>query len=130
MWFGKGSTGDEREAAKSICNTFKKQPGSVFESQEKEDFWKSLGGKQSYSNDKRLQIPNIGTQAARLFEISNATGKINVEEIFQFTQVNLIIIKKKFINCFKNNLGGPQSKRCYVTRRMGFIIHVDRFRLE
>jgi hypothetical protein len=89
LWFGKGSTGDEREAAKSICYTFKKEPTSVFESQEKNDFWNALGGKQPYSNDKRLQVQNGGTQAARLFEISNATGKINVEEILQFTQVNL-----------------------------------------
>jgi hypothetical protein len=86
-WFGKGSTGDEREAAKLICNGSKREPISVFETQEKDDFWNVLGGKLPYSNDKRLQTQLTGTQAARLFEISNASGKINVQEIFQFTQV-------------------------------------------
>lgn len=88
-WFGKGSTGDEREIAKLICKEqFTKDPIMVFESQEKDDFWNAIGGKSSYSNDKRLQSQSSAIQSARLFDISNATGKIDVQEIYQFTQVN------------------------------------------
>ena len=95
-WFGKGSTGDEREAAKAICKDFRREPMSVFESQEKDDFWNALGGKQPYSNDKRLHIQS-SSSTPRLFEISNASGKINVQEIVQFTQVNKIELIRSVI---------------------------------
>lgn len=87
VWYGKGSTGDERETAKQICKMFKKEPEMIFETQEKDHFWNLLGGKFVYSNEKVLQS-SYQSLKTRLFEISNASGKINVQEIYQFTQVS------------------------------------------
>ncbi len=88
VWCGKGSTGDEREAAKKILLAQKKEPEIIIESQEKEEFWTSLGGKETYYSDKRLQY--VGNQPiARLFALSNSSGRINVNEIFEFNQDDL-----------------------------------------
>lgn len=66
----------------------KKEPEMVFENQERDEFWTALGGKETYFMDKRLQY--IGqSPVARLFEISNVSGKINVNEIYEFTQEDL-----------------------------------------
>ena len=88
IWCGKGSTGDEREIAKAIVTARKKEPAMVFESQERDEFWNALGGKQPYYNDKRLQYANQ-VAVARLFEISNVSGKINVNEIYEYIQEDL-----------------------------------------
>lgn len=60
----------------------------IIETQEKDEFWQALGGKQPYHSDKRL---NYTGQApiARLFEVSNSSGKIVANEIYQFTQSDL-----------------------------------------
>ncbi len=89
VWYGKGSTGDEREAAKSLVIAHKKEPEIVIESQEKEDFWKVFpDGKQAYHSEKRLQNSE-SLNICRLFEITNVSGRIGVNEIYQFTQEDL-----------------------------------------
>jgi advillin len=88
IWCGKGSTGDEREAAKLMLCAQKREPEMVIESQERDEFWAALGGKQPYHSEKRLQFA-AHTPVARLFEVSNSSGKVNVSEIFQFTQDDL-----------------------------------------
>ena len=60
----------------------------VFESQERDEFWDILGGKLDYQSDKRLQMQGPMSEA-RLFEVSNASGKVTVQEIYQFTQDDL-----------------------------------------
>ena len=44
VWFGKGSTGDEREMAKALAITKNPEPELMFEGQEKGSFWSDLGG--------------------------------------------------------------------------------------
>ncbi len=89
VWYGKGSTGDEREAAKSLVLAHKKEPEIVIESQEKDDFWKVFpDGKQAYHSEKRLQSSE-SLNICRLFEITNVSGRIAVNEIYQFTQEDL-----------------------------------------
>ncbi|RUS90547.1 hypothetical protein EGW08_001724, partial [Elysia chlorotica] len=87
-WAGKGCTGDEREMAKNIAARSPRQLTNVFEGQEKADFWNVLGGKEEYASDKMLQ--EDGSHPPRLFQLSNATGNINVEEIHDFVQADLI----------------------------------------
>uniref|UniRef100_A0A8D9B6V5 Advillin n=1 Tax=Cacopsylla melanoneura TaxID=428564 RepID=A0A8D9B6V5_9HEMI len=112
IWCGKGSTGDERDVAKQIAKIILKDdyivlcskgpPGGkpnriaknydysvVCEGQEKDDFWSAIGGKEEYASSEKLanadeQLP------ARLFQISNATGRFTVEEIGNFSQQDLV----------------------------------------
>jgi len=90
IWCGRGSTGDEREMAKKIAAFM--APGeqeTIYEGQEKPDFWNAIGGKEEYAHDKRL-ADSSNTMPARLFQCSNATGVFKAEEIMNFTQTDLI----------------------------------------
>ncbi|KAI5705145.1 hypothetical protein M8J75_012335 [Diaphorina citri] len=90
IWCGKGSTGDEREMAKLIAKRISKDDYNViFEGQEKDEFWKTIGGKQDYASNKKLATLH-DPMPARLFQISNATGRFRVEEIMNFSQQDLI----------------------------------------
>ncbi|CAF0715415.1 unnamed protein product [Brachionus calyciflorus] len=88
IWCGKSSTGDEREAAKSMVFNRKKEPEIIIEGQERDQFWSVFGEKAEYSREKRLN-QTTRTQFARLFEITNSTGKIQAQEIHQFSQIDL-----------------------------------------
>lgn len=66
----------------------------VFEGQEKEEFWNHFPhGKEAYASDKRLaenqsSLSGIVDHPARLYEVSNATGRTTAIEIPNFTQVD------------------------------------------
>ncbi|XP_021097050.1 advillin isoform X2 [Heterocephalus glaber] len=89
LWYGKGSSGDERAMAKQlatvICDGTEE---TVAEGQESAEFWDLLGGKTPYANEKRLQQEILDVQS-RLFECSNKTGQFIVSEITDFTQDDL-----------------------------------------
>ncbi|KAM6473002.1 advillin [Liasis olivaceus] len=89
LWYGKGSSGDEREMAKelaaTICDGLQE---TVAEGREPAEFWELLGGKAPYSSDKKLQ-QEIPDHPPRLFECSNKTGRFVVIEITDFTQDDL-----------------------------------------
>ncbi|XP_061470969.1 advillin isoform X2 [Rhineura floridana] len=89
LWYGKGSSGDEREMAKqlaaTICDGLQE---TVAEGQEPTEFWELLGGKALYASEKRLQ-QEIPDHPPRLFECSNKTGRFVVIEITDFTQDDL-----------------------------------------
>ncbi|KAM8802841.1 LOW QUALITY PROTEIN: advillin [Rhynchonycteris naso] len=89
LWYGKGSSGDERAMAKELasllCNGTE---DFVAEGQEPPEFWDPLGGKTPYASSKRLQQEILDVQS-RLFECSNKTGQFIVTEITDFTQDDL-----------------------------------------
>ncbi|ELK35067.1 Advillin [Myotis davidii] len=89
LWYGKGSSGDERAMAKELagilCNGTE---DTVAEGQETPEFWDLLGGKTPYASHKRLQQEILDVQP-RLFECSNKTGRFIVTEITEFTQDDL-----------------------------------------
>ena len=89
IWCGKSSTGDERQTAKLIINNSRKEPDIVIESQEKENFWQAIGGKDDYITPKRL--PNLvqSVQIVRLFEVLSENSKLITQEIFDFGQEDL-----------------------------------------
>lgn len=89
LWYGKGSSGDEREMAKqlstTICDGIQE---TVAEGQEPAVFWELLGSKGPYASGKRLHqvVPD---HPPRLFECSNKTGRFMVTEITDFIQDDL-----------------------------------------
>jgi len=89
VWFGKGSTGDEREMAKFIASKKSEDPEFIFEGQEKASFWEAIGGKEPYVSEKILKQEEIVGEP-RLFQCSNATGNMKVDEIFNFDQSDLV----------------------------------------
>ncbi|ESO94636.1 hypothetical protein LOTGIDRAFT_227360 [Lottia gigantea] len=90
IWAGKGCTGDEREMAKLVASRSPRQATMVFEGQEKDDFWKVLGGKEEYAHDKRLAAED-STHPPRLFQLSNASGKFTCVAIPDFVQSDLVV---------------------------------------
>ncbi|XP_067553261.1 advillin isoform X2 [Pseudorca crassidens] len=89
LWYGKGSSGDERAMAKELAGLLcDGSENTVAEGQEPAEFWDLLGGKTPYANDKRLQQEILDVQS-RLFECSNKTGHFTVTEITDFTQDDL-----------------------------------------
>ncbi|XP_062842397.1 advillin isoform X2 [Trichomycterus rosablanca] len=90
LWYGKGSSGDERAMAKEMSAFLGKGMNEeiMAEGQELIEFWELLGGKTPYANDKRLQ-QSVVDHPPRLFECSNKTGKFVVSEIPQFAQDDL-----------------------------------------
>ncbi|XP_059792327.1 advillin isoform X2 [Balaenoptera ricei] len=89
LWYGKGSSGDERAMAKELAGLLcDGTENTVAEGQEPAEFWDLLGGKTPYANDKRLQQEILDAQS-RLFECSNKTGRFIVTEITDFTQDDL-----------------------------------------
>jgi len=89
VWFGKGSTGDEREMAKILGLERSPDPIIIFEGQEKPFFWQILGGKEDYFNEATYK-QNLKLIEPRLFECTNNTGIFRAEEIFDFTQADLL----------------------------------------
>jgi len=75
LWCGKGSTGDEREIAKKIAARGRVDCITVYEGQERGEFWEEIGGKEPYANDKKL-VQEEKDKQPRLFHVSNATGNI------------------------------------------------------
>ncbi|XP_071349655.1 advillin [Trachinotus anak] len=90
LWYGKGSSGDERAMAKEVSAVIGKNASEeiVAEGQEPTEFWELLGGKAPYASGKRLQQTVLEHQP-RLFECSNKTGRFIVTEVSQFTQDDL-----------------------------------------
>ena len=82
-----GCSGDERQLADNIVNAV--SPGrevvKLSENNEPEEFWAAIGGKSEYASNKWL-AQELPSYPPRLFQGSNATGKFNVEEIFDFAQ--------------------------------------------
>ncbi|XP_067385934.1 advillin [Emydura macquarii macquarii] len=89
LWYGKGSSGDEREMAKQLAATVcDGTQETVAEGQEPAAFWEVLGGKALYASDKRLQ-QEVPDHPPRLFECSNKTGRFLVTEVTNFGQEDL-----------------------------------------
>jgi len=89
VWFGKGSTGDEREMAKILGLERNPDPSILFEGQEKPFFWQTLGGKEDYFSEVAYK-QDFKSIEPRLFVCSNATGYFSAEEVFEFTQKDLL----------------------------------------
>ncbi|RWS24426.1 villin-1-like protein [Leptotrombidium deliense] len=89
VWYGKGSTDNEKEMAK-VCSSKVDREVMIFnEGQESLKFWDELGGRKEYTSDQNLQVADLH-HSLRLFQCSNAKGYFTVEEIVDFQQCDLI----------------------------------------
>jgi len=89
LWFGKGSTGDERESARVLVKSIvPRESEAISEGAEPAEFWAALGGKGTYANNKT--VSEATAKEPRLFQCTNAVGYFRVEEVFDFDQEDLI----------------------------------------
>lgn len=93
-WNGKGSNESEQATALSTSNSLTlwmtaeaRSVTVVAEGEEDDTFWSSIGGQGEYSDSPQLQDQ---PKEARLFEISNMTGTVKVEEVDNFSQEDLL----------------------------------------
>ncbi|KAK3860884.1 hypothetical protein Pcinc_033095, partial [Petrolisthes cinctipes] len=56
---------------------------------EKDEFWRALGGKETYASSPRLKV-DVTPHPPRLFQCSNASGVFKADEIINFSQIDLI----------------------------------------
>ena len=71
VWYGKGSTGDEREMAKIIALGQTADPEVIFEGQEPASFWVALGGRGPYF-DQLVARTEADPREPRLFQVCRA----------------------------------------------------------
>lgn len=90
IWYGKGTTGDEKEIAKNVARLVApgKEVENVLEGQEPSAFWAAIGGKGEYAN--AVTLSEADEREPRLFVCSNNKGFFYVEEVFNYDQEDLI----------------------------------------
>jgi hypothetical protein len=98
VWRGKGSNAQEKKVANNIAKILKEDRSVqvVDEGDEPAEFWKPLGGKAKYPESEQ----DSEEREPRLFQISDAKGYLDVEEIPQFAQVDLDIFDIFILDVF------------------------------
>jgi hypothetical protein len=86
VWMGKGASTEEEELAIDVAKILKFDCQVIEEGQETEKFWKAVGGKGPYESNPSLFDPEL---QPRLFQVSDATGRLKIEEIPMFSQEDL-----------------------------------------
>lgn len=89
VWYGKGSNKEEQKAANAVSNKLKgsRKVTTFEEGNETEAFWTALGGKKEYATSKLLEDDS---REPRMFHLSANTGGLTADEIFNFSQEDLI----------------------------------------
>jgi len=96
IWLGHGCESVEKELAEKTAESMRKgKQGSVKvvnEGSEPEEFWTYLGGKKPYASSSELRCSNtMAKRPPRVFHCWNAKGYFDLEEIYNFTQDDLLL---------------------------------------
>ena len=105
VWSGNAANADEIATAKNIgqklCDGYLGTGGralsEIKEGGEPDAFWQALGGKADYPAYAPGEAP---PRAPRLFEVSNQTGVIRMEEVCSFTQMDLSNDDTYLLDCY------------------------------
>jgi hypothetical protein len=110
IWYGKGCEEIEREFAKRIAAFLKVDQKIIIieEGKETEKFWSELGGKTEYQNSPELQE---AVREPRLFHCSNASGRYEIVEIYNFDQNDLLFDDVYLLDVYNSVMVwvGPES---------------------
>jgi len=89
IWQGAGANNEEKSHASAVAHVLQhgRQLTEVHEGSEPGAFWDALGGQGEYPKTKTLEG---GHHEPRLFQVHDHSGGVRVEEIFDFTQDDLI----------------------------------------
>jgi len=89
VWYGKYATSDEKATAKTVASMLAQPPSLVEmeEGQEPQEFWEALGGVGEYTS---VQPVDDAPFDPRLLHCTNASGSFKIEEVFNFSQEDLI----------------------------------------
>ncbi|KAM9671651.1 LOW QUALITY PROTEIN: advillin [Trichechus inunguis] len=87
LWYGKGSSGDERAMAKELAELLcDGTEDTVAEGQEPAKFWDILGGKAPYANDKRYgntSSPPLGSPCLQACELHKFQGPFRFKQFLR-----------------------------------------------
>mmetsp|Transcript_10820 Transcript_10820/g.14042 ORF Transcript_10820/g.14042 Transcript_10820/m.14042 type:complete len:834 (+) Transcript_10820:53-2554(+) len=105
VWQGQHSCEEEKNVADRVAtelcggSTSQWSVTTMDEGGETSDFWNLLGGKQEYAAARLGEVP---PQEPRLFEVSNSTGLLDVDEIVGFSQDDLNNDDVMILDCFSS----------------------------
>lgn len=88
-WAGAGANDDERAVGDNVAQRLRgdRDVVEVAEGEEPDAFWDAIGGKGEYPSTQAMVDDNF---EPRLFQCSDVTGSFEFEEIFNFSQDDLI----------------------------------------
>lgn len=101
LWRGKGACAAERRNARQLIDYLMvgREVEPIREGKEPKEFWEAIGGKEEYATGKRIEEERP-SYPPRLFQCSNASGAFKVEEIFEFSQEDLIEDDVMFLDTY------------------------------
>lgn len=91
LWLGQGANEAEASLGRKLLEKFGSQAevkAEFREGQESDEFWEALGGRTQYSNVKDTGMA-LGFEP-RLFQCSNSSGYFFTQEIYNFSQDDLV----------------------------------------